>query len=255
MGGCGVVDDGIVADQFQLMYRFVLIFLLFVELCWGDNSTNKRIAIYQQEPIFAADCALAIKSILQKEYKNVTIITHKTCNKSLLKNIDCVVFPGGIGDVDNFDVLLKNKKRLIHDYVQQGGRYMGICMGAYVTTELYFDILNKTSAEQYIKHPGADVHTTSKTITTVIFESNHLTAYFYDGPVFEDDIEHHQVLATYHDGSAAAIIKPFGLGRVLCVGPHLESQQDWYDTPKLRPHWHAGAHHVMLLKMVAKLLK
>jgi glutamine amidotransferase-like uncharacterized protein len=235
------------------MSRIIFILLLFVEFCWG--TTNKRIAIYQHDPLFDADCAQAIKCVLQQDYKTVIVVTQKTCNKDLLKNIDCIVFPGGMGDVDNFDVLMKSKKRLIRNYVSQGGKYLGICMGAYVASKLYFNILGETTAEQYIKHAGAEVHTKRDTISKFTFQNNTYMTYFYDGPVFEDDLELHQILATYHDGSAAAIMKPYGAGRALCVGPHLESQQDWYDTPELRPHWHGGRHHALLLKMVKKLLE
>lgn len=232
----------------------LLLSLLFSKLSFGITLEHRNIAVYRQDPIASTDCAQAIRNVLATRYSNVYIINHRACTAATLRDVDCVVFPGGEGDVDNFDHMLRDKSKIIRTYVSQGGRYMGICMGAYITSKLYLNILGDTSAEQYIKHPQADVHTMRETITTCRVEGKEHVVYFYDGPVFEGDFDEHNVLATYHNGSAAAIIKPYHQGRVLCVGPHLESQRDWYASSHLKPHWHHGVHHDVLLKMVEKLL-
>jgi glutamine amidotransferase-like uncharacterized protein len=233
--------------------RRLLLSLLFSKLSFGSTLEHRNIAVYRQDPIASTDCAQAIKDVLVTRYDHVFFINHRTCTAATLHNVDCVVFPGGEKDVDNFDHMLRDRSKVIRDYVAGGGRYLGICMGAYITSKLYFNILGDTSAEQYIKQHDADVHHMRETITTCNIQGKSHDVYFYDGPVFEDDISSSNVLATYSNGAAAAIIKPYRLGRVLCVGPHLESQQDWYDTIKLKPHWHRGRHHVLLLKMVEKL--
>ena len=235
--------------------RRLLLSLLFSKLSFGSTLEHRDIAVYRQDPIASTDCATAVRDVLATKYSNVFFINHRACTAATLRGVDCVVFPGGEEDVDNFDHMIRDRSKVIREYVAGGGKYLGICMGAYITSKLYFNILGETSAEQYIKSPGADVHTMRETTTTCNIEGNKHVVYFYDGPVFKRDLKTCNILATYHNGMAAAIIKSYHLGRVLCVGPHLESQQDWYDTPKLRPHWHHGAHHVMLLKMVAKLLK
>lgn len=233
----------------------ILLSLLMSKMAIASTLEHKRIAVYQQDPIASTDCAQAIRDVLASVYSDVFIINHRACTAKNLENVDCVVFPGGEEDVDNFDHMIRDRSKVIRNYVAAGGRYLGICMGAYITSKLYFNILGSTSAEQYIKSPGADVHTMRETTTTCTIEGSKHVVYFYDGPVFEGDLKPHNILATYHNGMAAAIIKSYQQGRVLCVGPHLESQQDWYDTPRLRPHWHHGHHHVMLLKMVKKLLE
>lgn len=233
----------------------LLLSLLMSKLSFGASLEHKRIAVYQQEPIASADCAQAVRDVLATKYTDVFIVHHHNLTAKTLSNVDCVVFPGGEEDVDNFDHMIKDRSKVIRNYVANGGRYLGICMGAYITSELYFDILGSTTAEQYIKHPGADVYTMRETVCTCKIGRDVHTVYFYDGPVFEHDIHPDQILATYSNGAAAAIIKPYRQGRVLCVGPHLESTQDWYDTKQLKPHWHGGRHHALLLKMVKKLLE
>ena len=233
--------------------RKLLLSLLFSKLTFGATLEHRNIAVYRQDPIASTDCAQAIKDVLATRYDHVFFINHRTCTASTLRGVDCVVFPGGDGDVDNFDHMLSDRSRVIQKYVARGGKYIGICMGAYITSKLYFNILSDTTAEQYIKHPLADVHTMRETTTTCRIENKEHVVYFYDGPVFESDLKSHNILATYHNGAAAAIIKPYHQGRVLCVGPHLESTRTWYDSKRLNLFWHHGAQHQVLLRMVDRL--
>jgi glutamine amidotransferase-like uncharacterized protein len=233
--------------------RKLLLSLLFSKLTFGATLEHRDIAVYRQDPIASTDCAQAVRDVLATKYSNVFIINHRACTAATLRDVDCVVFPGGEGDVDNFDHMLRDRGKIIRDYVAQGGRYLGICMGGYITSKLYFNILGDTSAEQYIKHPRSNVHIMSETTTTCRVGGIDHMVYFYDGPVFERDFDAHNILATYQDGSAAAIIKPYHQGRVLCIGPHFESQRNWYDVKRLRPYWHGGVHHQVLLQMVDKI--
>ena len=236
------------------MGRLLLLIILFSGLSFGSTLEHRDIAVYRQDPIASTDCAQAIKDVLATKYDHVFFINHRTCTASTLRGVDCVVFPGGDGDVDNFDHKLRDRSRVIQKYVAQGGKYLGICMGAYITSKLYFNILGDTSAEQYIKHPLADVHFAGETTTTLHVDGDEHRVFFYDGPVFEGDMDSINILATYHNGLAAAIIKSYHRGQVLCVGPHLESTKDWYGTKALKPHWHGGTQHQVLLKMVEKLM-
>lgn len=213
---------------------------------------RRNIAVYEQEPIASRDCAAAIKKVLKLKYSNVFIITHDECTKEALDNLDCIVFPGGEKDVDNFDVLVKDKAKLIRNYVGKGGRYLGICMGAYIAGKMYFNILGNTSAEQYIADPTAEIHTEAETIAELNMAGHTYKTYFYDGPVFEKYLRQSNIIATYKNGKAACIIKPYKRGKVLCVGPHLESQRSWYSE---QLYWHQGSQHKLLLDIVSRLFE
>lgn len=236
-----------------------LIAFLLIQITVSATTANansvieqRNIAVYEQEPIAARDCALAIKKLLKTKYSNVFIISHDECTKEKLANLDCIVFPGGEKDVDNFDVLIKDKAKLIRSYVADGGRYLGICMGAYIAGRMYFNILGGTSAEQYIADPTAEISTEKETIAEVSISGKIYNTYFYDGPVFEKYLRQPNILATYKNGKAACVIKAYKRGKVLCVGPHLESEKNWYaDTT----YWHHGEQHKLLLSMVGRLLE
>lgn len=177
--------------------RRLLLSLLFSKLTFGATLENRRIAVYQQDPIASTDCAQAIRDVLATKYSNVFIINHRTCTPSMLQNVDCVVFPGGEDDVDNFDHMLRDKSKVIREYVSGGGKYLGICMGAYITSKLYFNILGNTSAEQYIRQNKAEIRTMRETVAKCNIDNSTHTVYFYDGPVFEGDIRDDEILATY----------------------------------------------------------
>jgi hypothetical protein len=39
--------------------------------------------------------------------------------------VDIVCFPGGTGDSDSFDSVMRHNRRLVMRYLRQGGRYLG----------------------------------------------------------------------------------------------------------------------------------
>lgn len=238
----------------KYLITFLLIYTIVHPVTANSNPRleQRNIAIYQQEPIAAKDCAAAIKKVLKLKYSNVFIITHDQCTKDTLDELDCIVFPGGEKDVDNFDVLVKDKSRLIRSYVGKGGRYLGICMGAYIAGRMYFNILGQTSAEQYVVDPTSEISTAKETIAQICIAGKIYDTYFYDGPVFEKYLRKNHILATYKNKKAACVIKPFRQGKVMCIGPHLESEKNWYAD---KAHWHQGAQYKLLLDMVAKLLE
>lgn len=58
--------------------------------------------------------------------------------------------------------------------------------------------------------------------------------YFQDGPTFKLRADANaNVLATYRNDQPAALVTPYGAGRVGVVGPHPEADQSWYSSARL----------------------
>ncbi|MEC3981503.1 hypothetical protein QMK34_40345, partial [Amycolatopsis sp. H20-H5] len=58
--------------------------------------------------------------------------------------------------------------------------------------------------------------------------------YFQDGPEFKlQENATANVLARYDNDLPAALVTPYGAGRVGVVGPHPEADQSWYDSAGL----------------------
>ena len=79
-------------------------------------------------------------------------------NQDTLTEVDIVAFPGGIGDASRFhDFFNRTRGNIVADFIDRGGHYLGICMGAYWAGQHYFDILDGCDAVQYIKRPNTDI--------------------------------------------------------------------------------------------------
>lgn len=66
------------------------------------------------------------------------------------KNIDMVAFPGGFGDSDSFDTLLGKNGKYVRKFVERGGKYLGICMGAFWAGKLNNFLKHNTCETLYL---------------------------------------------------------------------------------------------------------
>ena len=172
----------------------------------------------------------------------------------MLQDATVIAFPGGIGDADRYhDFFRRRSANLIADFVEQGGHYLGICMGAYWAGSHYFDILDSVDAVQYIKRPGADIRRSYGTVSNVTWLSQQETMYFYDGCALIGDETKFETVARYANGDPMAIIQ----NRVGIIGCHPESQKYWYEAPYkyINQYWHHGRHHSLLLDFVNRLTR
>ncbi|MFK0296259.1 BPL-N domain-containing protein [Streptomyces sp. NPDC090442] len=125
----------------------------------------------------------------------------------------------------------------IRDYVQGGGRYLGFCLGGYLAgDDPGFDLL-PGDTDQYIVTPGATVTHDRDTVVETRWRGQPRTVFFQDGPHFLlDPGADATVLATYPNGTVAAVVAPCGTGRVAVVGPHPEATDDWFLDENLPLH-------------------
>ncbi|MEU0251792.1 BPL-N domain-containing protein [Streptomyces sp. NPDC006184] len=136
--------------------------------------------------------------------------------------------PGG-GTLDAAYRVLRPQRRAVRDFVHGGGHYLGFCLGAYLAGATPGFGLLPGDTDQYIATPGAAVHDEESTVVRVTWRGCPRAVYFQDGPVFLlDDDTAVRVLARYDNGTPAAVVAPFGAGRVAVAGPHPEATDDWY---------------------------
>ena len=210
------------------------------------------IAIFSNHPECSDNCIEGMRQALGGSY-TIKTFTVDECNAETFDGVDIIAFPGGIGDASSYDEFFRRRaQNVVADYVANGGRYLGICMGAYWAGSYYFDILDRLDAVQYIKQPHADIKRSYGTVANVLWEGQPENIFFYDGCAIIGDLSRCEVVATYSQGDAAAIIQ----GRVGIIGPHLESQEYWFEAPRMyiNQYWHGGSHHKLLLNFVDKLM-
>jgi len=207
------------------------------------------IAIFRHDPECSQDCVDGMVEALSGEFKVRTF--DETEFSDGFDDVDIVAFPGGVGDARRYyDFFKRREGNAIADFVARGGKYLGICMGAYWGGQDYFDLLTGLEPVQYIKREGADVRRSYGTVADVDWSGTRTKMYFYDGCTFAGD-GRCQIIARYANGDPMAVIQ----GRVGLIGCHPESQHKWYDKPYMQKHWHGGAHHALLLSFTKKLMR
>ncbi|GAB3971938.1 hypothetical protein GCM10029978_048050 [Actinoallomurus acanthiterrae] len=142
--------------------------------------------------------------------------------------------PGG-GDLEDGYRHMRPHAADIRAYVAGGGRYLGFCLGGYLAGSTPGFGLLPGDADQFIESPGASVRTDQDTVVEVRWRDRPRRLYFQDGPYFwiRKRASGVMVLARYTNGRIAALVAPYGRGRIGVVGPHPEATVDWYEENSL----------------------
>jgi glutamine amidotransferase-like uncharacterized protein len=210
-----------------------------------------RISLFINDPECSVICGAGMYEALFDDY-HIKFFTNDNFTVNTIKKSDIVAFPGGIGDSDSFDTIFKPKQiDIISEYVEKGGRYLGICMGAYWAAKHYFDILNDVQVTQYIKRNNSEIKRSYATVAEVKWNDNLENMYFYDGCAMIGGERKKEVIATYANGDAMAIIQ----NRIGLIGCHPESSFSWYRQSYMNTYWHEFRHHELLLNFVNRLME
>jgi hypothetical protein len=167
---------------------------------------------------------------------------HDDVTRDVLSKAQVFIYPGGNDSIAKDWPHVAAYKPAIQEFVRNGGRYLGSCTGGYLAAvnpwagpDIGFALLPGNAGE-YIASPGADIKTTKDTIVDVIWKDVWGDAphpiYLQDGTFFEKANAAAPgvlVLATYAaNGEIAALVAPYGKGKVGVEGPHAEAPLDWY---------------------------
>ena len=211
---------------------------------------SSTIALFVQHPKCSVQSVNGVMKALGTEH-NYKVFTKHEVEDFFFDSVDLCIFPGGVGDSDTFDIMFKHHGDSIRRYVQGGGRYLGICMGAYWAGRHYLDILHNVEAKQYIRRPNTCTRRYYSKAVECEWNGRTDRFFFYDGPAFIGNESEFETIARYANGDPAAIIQ----GKIGLIGPHLEAEEYWYDKPYLHRHWHQGKHHTLLKEFVDRLME
>ena len=215
------------------------------------SSMKPTIALFLHQPMCSVQSGNGIIKALRSRY-NFKIFTKHELEDGFFDDVDIVAFPGGFGNSDAYDYLLRNNADLVREFVQKGGKYLGICMGAYWAGSYYLNLLDSVDAVQYYKQPLADTRRPHTKAISVTWNGQPNKMFFNDGCALVGDTTKFTTVATYANGDAMAIIQ----GRMGLIGCHPESEKFWYDSyTQMTGHWHKGQHHTLLLEFVNKLME
>jgi len=211
---------------------------------------KKTIALFIADPKCSVQSGNGIIKALGKHY-NFKLFSKNEVEDEFFNNVDLVALPGGFGDANSFANLFKFNGDAIQDYVNSGGRYLGICMGAYWASHIYLDLLTDIKAVQYLKRPNTDTKRPHAKNISIKWKGEPMNMFWYDGCALIGNGKK-EVIATYANGDPMAIIQ----NRIGLIGCHPESEQFWYDGYSwMKDKYHNGAHHKILLEFVNELME
>jgi len=211
-----------------------------------------KIALFVCDPKCSVQSSNGVMKALSENY-NFKLFSKNEVEQDFFDDVDMVAFPGGFGDSDSYDTILKNNKDVVVDFVARGGKYLGICMGAYWAGKDYFNILDKVDAVQYIRRPNTCTRRPHAKNMPVMWKNQPCDMFFYDGcALVGNENSPYETIATYSNGDNMAIIQ----NRIGLIGCHPESEKFWYDGYSwLRGKYHNGTQHELLLNFVNELMQ
>lgn len=206
-------------------------------------------AIFVHQPVCSVDSANGIIKALAPHY-SFKLFSRDEVESTFFDDVDLICIPGGIGDADRFDKLMQYNADHIRTFVNRGGRYLGICMGAYWAGQHYLDILQDIDCVQYIRRPGTDTRRPHAKTVPVSWQGEQHRMFFYDGCAVIGNLTTSKIIATYSNNDPMAVIqKNVGL-----IGCHPESEEYWYKNYSwMSKHYHNGIHHSLLREFVNEL--
>lgn len=144
--------------------------------------------------------------------------------------------PGG-GDLAPAWRRMRKDADAVRDFVRMGGRYLGFCLGGYLAGDDPGYGLLEGATDSYVGTPGCEVTGDESQVIAITWAGQPRSVYFQDGCCFTDGPAT-EVVARYANGMPAAVVSPFGEGRVAVAGPHPEATDDWFRDEDLPPLAH-----------------
>ncbi len=198
-----------------------------------DNGSSDKYALVYNGPVSAEDCPEAAAAIAERAGLNVRFVSVPADIPRLLDNAAVFIIGGTDDDmgpmVKVFTLKINNS---IKEYLRNGGRYLGICGGGFMASTGWKE------GSEYMK--GLGIIPAKSSVFQNSFEAKFLPVkwmgknrpmFFKAGPNFHPQKSHEtmQIIATYSDGSIAALMSTYGKGKVAVCGPHPEARESWKD--------------------------
>jgi hypothetical protein len=186
----------------------------------------------------------AIEAILQEMHLTYTTVDSQQLNRMSVSQLGAyrlMIVPGG-NYLRMGNSLTHSATANVHDAIQGGLNYLGICAGGLLAGNAPCNSLNLTSGARFGFYAAVNqsIHKSPVKITTV--DAPPLEHYWEDGPHFAG---WGTVVGKYPDGTPAVVEGTSGKGWVILSGVHPEAPDDWrrgmsFTTPASAANAYAG---------------
>lgn len=158
-------------------------------------------------------------------------INYVTAKDILSGKPEAILFPGGSASIFA-KTLGKKKRKDVKKWVENGGKYIGVCAGAYLASETYSWSLGISPVK--ISRPWRRGHHQ----VDILLAKEYRAVDYFNGPIFEEYSRDIKIVARFMDDipdeeghhnmpfTPAIIKNRYGLGKVFLSSPHLEKTPD-----------------------------
>lgn len=253
--------------------RIILILLTLVTIVSfsAQAKRSRTILVYNGTGV-CEGCPEDIAVQLRRAGYHVDYANERKVTFEKLKQYDVYIQPGG----DDVGVVKKALRstfsdgvdgvQAIQEYVANGGRFMGICLGGYMADSLLED---DNTENLHLVAVASKPHfdKLEARVEDVIWTGlkNGLNGvgpiYYQAGPEFkvlppEPRQGFAHVLASYSsNGEPAVVMNSYGKGKAMAVGVHPEATDEWFQDDHLEPQHAANKkNQKIFLELVEKLI-
>ncbi|KAG8409521.1 hypothetical protein J3459_017437 [Metarhizium acridum] len=210
----------------------------------GSTAAEEYRALVYRGPAVCQNCPGALAQLLESSPQKFTVTyagpgDDVKVTAESLRDVHVFAYGGG-PDLDGAWAEIKDAAPAIRDFVSRGGRYMGVCLGAFLAgadvdreiTQRHAQVTDDRDTliqVDWTWAASAGGHTRGQTLRD-------RWAYFQDGVVVKGlpPGAGDSVLARYaQSGNVAASRTPHGRGWVVLVGIHPEATSLWYNRYNL----------------------
>ena len=250
-------------QKFSPLLKWALASLIWIASGCSPNATRPTALIYNGSGV-CKGCDTSLSKACRQAGFQTFGISPGQINAETLKQASFFAVPGGEQELDVMNALLPGEAKAIKKYVENGGHYLGVCLGAFLAAP---KIIN-TPAPTPELPAGLGLfrgqvfnHSASKEarIEPIVWHPSTPSArtrmmYFQDGPHFKVDDPSATIWARYQDGTIAAFQAPLGQGSIGLIGPHPEADEDWWnEDPKHPLHDSDGQDTDLFIEFVRKM--
>lgn len=165
----------------------------------------------------------AILKLAALEYAKADAGQLNSMSASRLRAYRLIIVPGG-DFIAMANALSPATTTTIHDAVQSGVRYLGICGGAFLAADARYNSLRLTPGVRFGFYSAERRGVRKAVVLLDVAGASPIEHYWEDGPALSGWGD---VVARYPDGAPAVVEGSFGKGWVVLAGVHPEAPESW----------------------------
>ncbi|MEO7998115.1 MAG: BPL-N domain-containing protein [Gemmatimonadaceae bacterium] len=208
------------------MIRYLLLFSFAVSACAPSSpGATAPILLFSGAGTSRNDVD-AVEAILKNQHLEYTTANSRqlnAMNQSQLRSYRLLIMPGG-NFIDMSESLSPGTITNIHNAVQDGVNYLGICAGAFLAAHGTYKSLDLTSGVKFGFYAAERQGIRIAALAITSINTTPIEHYWEDGPELSGWGD---VVGKYPDGTPAIVQGFSGNGWVVLVGTHPEAPESW----------------------------